>query len=141
MSTSKVTIPSCGTRCCTADYSGRFASVGKLPTGATRYSHQPFSQPCRFSELTRAQVIAVLEKNNAPLVVLGDSMMRQVYIRLVMMMRGQQRLLDYKILTNAQYLACPEADAFRIASVSANGSATGGNSNNSYLRVRIFLED
>ena len=83
-------------------------------------------------------MISILENLNAPLVVVGDCMMRQVFLRLVMLIRGQQRLLDYKVLTNAQYLVCPEADAFRIASVSPNGSARGDNANNGYLKVRII---
>jgi hypothetical protein len=37
--------------------------------------------------------MATLESIKAPLVVIGDSMMRQLFLRLVMMMRGQQRLL------------------------------------------------
>lgn len=41
-----------------------------------------------------------------------------------MMLRGQRRLLDYHIHTHAQYSVCHEADAFRLASPSEDGSLT-----------------
>ena len=41
-------------------------------------------------------------------------------LRLVMMLRGQKRLLDYHLHTNAHYVVCPEADVFRIQPGSAS---------------------
>lgn len=54
-----------------------------------------------------------------------------------MMMRGQQRLLDYHLHTHAQYSVCKEADVFRIATNSAN--LTAGAPNNEHLKVRRLL--
>ena len=86
--------------------------------------------------MTRGQVLATLEELNAPLVVFGDSMMRQLFLRLVMMMRGQERLLDYKLHnSNAQYLVCDDRDAFRISANSESGQS--GSYNLTYLREKI----
>ena len=50
---------------------------------------------------TPYEAVAVLElhrarsqDNDADILVAGDSMMRQIFSRLVQMMRGQQRILD-----------------------------------------------
>jgi len=87
--------------------------------------------------MTRGQVMATLEDINAPLVVIGDSMMRQLFLRLVMMMRGQERLLDYRLHTHAQYLLCEDRDAFRISANSESGES--GSYNITYLREQIPL--
>jgi len=107
----------CGARCCSADLTGKYILNGNLSTGAPRYVYQPAApETCRYEEVTRGQLMKVLEELDAPLVVFGDSMLRQAYLRLVMMMRGQERMLDYAVHTHAQYLACDEADAFRVSS-------------------------
>jgi hypothetical protein len=38
--------------------------------------------------------------------VLGDSLMRQLFSRLVHMMRGHARVVDYKMHTHASYSVC-----------------------------------
>lgn len=38
--------------------------------------------------------------------VVGDSLMRQLYSRLVHMMRGHSRVVDYKMHTHAAYAVC-----------------------------------
>jgi hypothetical protein len=52
-----------------------------------------------------------------------------------MMMRGQERLLDYKLHTHAQYLLCDDRDAFRISANSESGAS--GSYNLTYLREVI----
>lgn len=116
MSMHRTNASACGARCCAADLKGAYVSAGNLSTGAPRFTFQPAApEGCRYAEVTRGQLTKTLEDLGAPLVVFGDSMLRQAYLRLVMMMRGQERLLDYAIHTHAQYLTCDEADAFRIS--------------------------
>lgn len=105
-----------GDRCCTADLGGRYIINGSVTGGATRYVYQPVPPAtCTYAEVTRGQLLAALEKARGPLVVFGDSMMRQLYLRLIMAMRGQHRLVDYAIHSHAQYLTCDVADAFRLS--------------------------
>jgi hypothetical protein len=85
--------------------------------------------------MTRSQVMSTLANINAPLVVIGDSMMRQFFLRLIMMMRGQERHLDYRLHTHAQYLLCDDRDAFRISAYSKSGES--GSYNITYLREQI----
>ena len=59
-------------------------------------------QPAR-SVSACAQVLNFLQGGNMDILVAGDSMMRQLYIRLVHMMRGSRRVLDYHIHTHANY--------------------------------------
>ena len=49
-----------------------------------------------------------LQSNQMDILVAGDSMMRQLFVRLVHMMRGSLRVLDYHIHTPASYSVCPE---------------------------------
>ena len=49
------------------------------------------------------QVLGFLQDSKMDVLVAGDSMMRQLYIRLVHMMRGANRVLDYHIHTHANY--------------------------------------
>ena len=124
----------CGERCCRPDHKGDFEKDGTVPGyNSTRYIFQPSDNDCRFDEISRGQVLHYLNTRGAPLLVIGDSMMRQFFLRLVMMMRGQQRLLDYHLHTHAQYSICKEADVFRIATNSAN--LTEGAPNNDHLKV------
>jgi hypothetical protein len=41
-----------------------------------------------------------------PCQVVGDSLMRQLFSRLVHMMRGHSRIIDYKMHTHASYTVC-----------------------------------
>lgn len=130
MSTRRANATACGKgRCCLTDLRGTFSINGQLPSGAPRYEFRPvYPRTCRFTEMTRGQLMSVLERINAPLVVMGDSMMRQLYLRLVLMMRGQHRTLDYKMHTHAMYHTCDEADAFRIS----RNNGYGGVGNSAY---------
>lgn len=76
--------------------------------------YQPLDAACEYAQVTRGQIIHHLNTRGAPIVIFGDSMMRQLFLRIVMMMRGQQRLLDPHMQTHAQFAMCKEADAFRV---------------------------
>jgi hypothetical protein len=121
MSVKRQGASSCSTgRCCSADLEGEYLSNGTLPTGAARYVFQPTSPAkCRYAEMTRGQVLHLLEGGGGGglLTVFGDSMLRQAFLRLVLMLRGQHRLLDFAVHANSQYFTCDEADAFRISDV------------------------
>ena len=55
---------------------------------------QPNGGECEYFPYRRREVLAQLLASNADILVAGDSMMRQVFSRLVQMMRGQRRILD-----------------------------------------------
>ncbi|KAH7623878.1 hypothetical protein NADE_008693 [Nannochloris sp. 'desiccata'] len=137
LSTIRSSASPCGAeRCCAASSPGAFLPDGTFANGAQRFSYQPLlPETCRYTPMTRGQIMATLEGINAPLVVIGDSMMRQLFLRLVMMMRGQERLLDYRLHTHAQYLLCDDRDAFRISANSKSGES--GSYNITYLREKI----
>ena len=60
------------------------------------------------------------------IVVAGDSMMRQFYLRLLHQLRGQRRLFDYRVHTHAKYTHCEEADLFQSADYMSNMKQPGG---------------
>ena len=68
------------------------------------------------------QVLQYLQAEQMDILVAGDSMMRQLYVRLVHMMRGAHRVLDYHIHTPGSYSVCAEADRFRMSPVNGNRS-------------------
>ena len=49
-----------------------------------------------------------LRAQNIDIVVAGDSMMRQHFTRLVQMLRGRQRNIDYRVHTHGSYSYCDE---------------------------------
>lgn len=123
MSTRRAVPSPCGPRCCRADHAGDFAHKGSIhATNASAYEFQPIDNKCHYESISRGQILHYLHARGAILAVVGDSMMRQFFLRLVMMMRGQQRLLDYHLHTHAQYYVCSEVDVFRLARGSSNTS-------------------
>jgi hypothetical protein len=129
-------------RCCRSDFSpGMFVPRGPIPGAepALRYTYQPVEADCRYENITRGQVSHALRHQGSPLVVFGDSMMRQLFLRLVFLMRGQQRLLDPHLQTHAQYLVCKEADAFRVFQASPNGSLTDTTSEDLLVGLPSFF--
>jgi len=60
---------------------------------------QPDAGDCEYFPYRRREVLAQLLASNADILVAGDSMMRQVFSRLVQMMRGQRRVLDCAFLS------------------------------------------
>jgi len=68
------------------------------------------------------QLLQYLQGEQMDILVAGDSMMRQLYVRLVHMMRGARRVLDYHIHTPGSYSVCAEADRFRISPLNSNRS-------------------
>ncbi len=119
----------CGGRCCDSTLHGKFIR----PTQAVHtYTYQPTESDCKYAEITRGQLLHYLHSIDGPITVIGDSMMRQFFLRLVMMLRGQERLLDYHIRTHVQYHVCKEADSFRLTSPTPDGST--GQENSQHLR-------
>lgn len=136
MNTSRHGPPACGERCCRADHYGDFHNIGPLRGRSTdRYQFQPLDSDCRYEELSRGQILHYLHSRGSPIVVMGDSMMRQFFLRAVMMIRGQKRLLDYHQHAHAQYAVCKEADVFRISTFNSN--ITSMSPNDEHLKYKI----
>jgi len=55
-----------------------------------------------FSYDTLLQILDKLLGEGIDIVVAGDSMMRQNYLRLVQLMRGKQRIFDYRVRPNSK---------------------------------------
>ena len=68
------------------------------------------------------QVLDFLQGEQMDILIAGDSMMRQLFVRLVHMMRGAQRVVDYHIHTPASYSVCAQADRFTMSPVNRNHS-------------------
>lgn len=64
--------------------------------------------------LRRHEVMERLLGGSTDIVVAGDSMMRQFYLRLVQQLRGQRRLFDYRVHTHATYSYCEEVRVLRL---------------------------
>lgn len=62
---------------------------------------------------------------NTDIVIAGDSMMRQFYLRLIHQMRGRRRVFDYRVHTHAKYTYCDEADVFDNAEYTDNMKQPG----------------
>ena len=115
---------------------GVFKPSGLVPftTNATRYVFKPATtSECTSStpdqaDITRGQLFAYLHHHRTSILVTGDSMQRQLFERLIGMIRGQQRLLDHHIHTHARYQVCHERDLFEVASPSPEGRAGSPNS-------------
>ena len=139
MTTKRRGPPPCGgktNRCCRADHPGDFVNMGPAKGGKyTKYEYKPSDSTCTYQEITRGQILHYLHSRGSPLAVMGDSMMRQFFLRLVMMIRGQTRLIDYHQHSHAQYSVCREADVFRISTSTANESSVLPN--NAHLLAKI----
>ena len=86
---------------------------------------EPNDSTCRFKEISRGQVMRFLATHNSSFLIIGDSTMRQLTLRMIAMMRGQRRVLDYHIHTHAQYQVCRESDFLRLAANNANNAVLG----------------
>ena len=62
--------------------------------GFLNNSYRFVSHDCPLAELSTDQAIQCLRQRNARLVLVGDSMMRQLFVSAVHFLRGQQRILD-----------------------------------------------
>ncbi|KAG7667839.1 hypothetical protein NADE_002524 [Nannochloris sp. 'desiccata'] len=92
-----------------------------------RIQFEPTDSTCRYKEISRGQVMRFLALHNSSFVVVGDSTMRQTFLRMVAMMRGQQRLVDPHVHTHAQYQVCREVDFLRLAANNPAGYASPSN--------------
>lgn len=61
-----------------------------------------------------AQVLHYMQSNRVRILVLGDSLMRQLHARLVHMFRGTLNPVDYRIGGLARYAVCSAGDSFSI---------------------------
>mmetsp|Transcript_4695 Transcript_4695/g.13492 ORF Transcript_4695/g.13492 Transcript_4695/m.13492 type:complete len:605 (-) Transcript_4695:890-2704(-) len=141
MSIAPRSLPGCDKHCCTLQHSsGAFLPKG-TETRKDQLQYQPGgSNACRFSQYTRDEILTALQGGNGEgehpgmdILVLGDSLMRQLYSRLVHMLRGHHRVFDYKMHTHAAYSICKEADAFKTAPYNGNRSALAGRIDDQYL--------
>jgi len=103
-----------------------------------RLQFEPTDSTCRYKEISRGQVMRFLALHNSSFVVVGDSTMRQAFLRMVAMMRGQQRLVDPHVHTHAQYQVCREVDFLRLAANNPAGYASP--SNPKFLKGGIFFQ-
>jgi hypothetical protein len=134
--------PPCGARCCRTAHVGAFSpfddpqeatqpastsaaalSAKLLQAPPPRLEFQPTDSSCRYKLISRGQLMRYLAHHNSSLLFVGDSTQRQLFLRLVAMLRGQPRLVDFHIHTHAQYQLCREVDFFRIAAPNPRGSA------------------
>lgn len=130
----------CGERCCRSDHEGDFINIGPVRGRKNdRYSYQPTDSTCKYEELGRGQLLHYLHSRGSPIAVMGDSMMRQFFLRLVMMIRGQKRLIDYHQHAHAQYLVCREADMFRISTSVSNESSVAPNDGHLLAKIPSFF--
>lgn len=124
----------CGDRCCKGDLPGDFKVTGTIRGAcAAKYQFQPNVTGCSYDEVTRGQILGYLEAESSGVLVVGDSMLRQFYLRFIMMLRGQSRLLDHHLQSHAQYRICPEGDMYRVSGNTANESSI--DFDNEFLQV------
>lgn len=144
MTTKRRGPPPCGgdtNRCCRADHEGDFVNIGKGKEGKyDKYEFRPSDSECKYQEITRGQILHYLHSRGSPMAVMGDSMMRQFFLRLVMMIRGQTRLIDYHQHSHAQYSVCREADMFRISTSTANESSVLPNNDHLLAKIPSFFQ-
>lgn len=81
-----------------------------------------------------------LAMHDSSFLVIGDSTMRQLFLRMVAMMRGQQRVLDYHVHTHAQYQVCREVDFLRLAANNPLGVASPSDSKFLKAQVPAFFK-
>ena len=100
-----------------------------------RVIFEPTDSSCRYKEISRGQVMRFLAMHKSSFLIVGDSTMRQFYLRMVAMMRGQQRILDYHVHTHSQYQVCREVDFLRLAANNPLGVASPSDSK--FLKAQV----
>jgi len=113
-------LPTCDDKqyCCGGSPRGQFRHR------EDRYTFVPLKkEQCAYFEYNRHEVLDFLQGQKMDILVAGDSMMRQLYIRMVHMMRGARRVLDYHIHTHANYGVCQESDRFKMSPVNDNNAS------------------
>lgn len=63
---------------------------------------------------TASQVLHYLQANRVRVLVIGDSLQRQLHARLAAMFRGAATPVDYRIAGLARYSLCRAGDAFSL---------------------------
>lgn len=138
MSSAYTPVPQCGSRCCRADLNGAFqlpSTVNDTLGLDLRRVYQPFSPTntapgttttalsgpstpagvCQYADINRAQMLQYLRSTNTGILIVGDSMLRGMYLRFLKLMRGGSRFIDPRIQTHFMYRLCSNADAYRFS--------------------------
>ncbi len=140
MTTDRSGVAPCGEgRCCRGDHEGDFAVTGRVGNKYDRHVYEPTDSSCRYAEIGRGQILHYLRSRNSPIVVAGDSMMRQFFLRLVTMMRGQARMVDYHQHAHAMYAVCREADVFRMSTNNSNSTSVSPNDEHLIDKISPFF--
>ncbi len=140
MTTDRSSVSPCGEgRCCRGDHEGDFAVAGHVGKKYDRHVFEPTDSTCRYAEINRGQILHYLRSRNSPIVVVGDSMMRQFFLRLVTMMRGQTRMVDYHQHAHAMYAVCREADIFRMSTNNSNSTSVSPNDKHLIEKISPFF--
>lgn len=111
-------LPDCTSACCGGVVPGTFKNSTTDP--AVRDYVADDAAKCTYVDYRRAEIVEKLLGENIDIVVAGDSMMRQNYLRLLQLMRGRRRIFDYRVHTHASYSYCDELDTFKTASYLAD---------------------
>ena len=73
----------------------------------------PFRIIC-ISGIFISQVLHNLQSNRVRILVMGDSIMRQLHVRLAHMFRGSAQAVDYRVGGLARYAVCRAGDSFTV---------------------------
>jgi len=126
--------PTCESSCCTADPGPGAWIVDKQAPG-----HKVF-QPdagCVYYQYGRQEILESFQGASTDIMIVGDSFLRQLFVRLLHLMRGQERVVDYKIHTHASYATCDAADSFVVAPAYNDG--LGANKDKQFYSVNSFF--
>lgn len=122
-STQRRMLPPCGRACCGGEMPGSFLKgESDLPGSQTwqprRASDTPYTKKrkptCSFFQYSAVEVLQYLQSNQARVLVMGDSIQKEMHSRLIHMFRGSSRVIDYRILAMARYALCRRADSFSV---------------------------
>lgn len=104
--------PTCANSCCTAD-----PGPGSWIADRNAPGHLVFKPDngCEYHQYSRAEILEFYQGTATDILVVGDSFMRQLFVRLTHILRGQERVVDFKIHTHASYATCDEVDNFLVS--------------------------
>lgn len=98
---------------------------------------------CDFQYLDPVELLAVLRKLSAGrrIIICGDSMMRNLFMRLVALLRGQRLVVEHYFGNDAQYTVFPEGDLLQVtAQGSFNSSVHFKPGRDAILNVYYFRD-
>ena len=121
--------PPCGSRCCRTAHEGSFTIFDDWIGGGTanvegfaerlpsRLEFQPTDSSCRYKLISRGQLMQFMAQNNSSLLFVGDSTQRQLFLRLIAMLRGQSQLVDFHAHTHCSYHLCREVSDLEMPTI------------------------